>query len=100
MVKEDDEFAHDGDEGEFLGFAVGHETVVNRFEDRVVTGGHERGHVEHSPHLLAASVNGAASLVRAAVVVVGREAAQRGSFTAAGPSRRGRAKPKGSCVHN
>ena len=39
VVEEDDECAN---EGEFLGFAVGHETVVNRFEDRVVTGGRAR----------------------------------------------------------
>ena len=60
MVEEEDEFAHEGDEGDFLGFTVGHETVVNRFEDRVLTGGHERGNGEHSPHLLAATVNGSA----------------------------------------
>ena len=39
VVEEDDECVN---EGEFLGFAVGHETVVNRFEDRVVTGGRAR----------------------------------------------------------
>ena len=39
VVEEDDECAN---KGEFLGFAVGHETVVNRFEDRVVTGGRAR----------------------------------------------------------
>ena len=40
MVQEEDEFAHEGDEGDegdFPGFTVGHETVVNRLEERVVT---------------------------------------------------------------
>ena len=45
-VGEEYEFAHEYGECEFLGFADCQETLVERFEDWVVTGGHERGHVE------------------------------------------------------
>ncbi len=41
-----DEFAHDGGEGDFLGFAAGHESLVEWREDGIVFAGRKRGHVE------------------------------------------------------
>lgn len=46
MVEEDDEFAHDGGQREFLGFAGGDQPLVKGLEDRVEAGGDEGGHVE------------------------------------------------------
>ncbi len=43
VVRENDELSHEGSEGEFFGFAASEETEVERFEDRVVAGGDERG---------------------------------------------------------
>ncbi len=55
VVGEDDEFSHEGGEGEFFRFAPSKETEVERSEDRVVAGGDERGHVEDRADLGAAA---------------------------------------------
>jgi len=35
VVEEDDEFAHDGGERDFLGFAGGDQPLIKRFQDRI-----------------------------------------------------------------
>ena len=46
VVGEEDELSHEGGESEFFSFASSEEAEVERFEDRVVAGGDERGHVK------------------------------------------------------
>jgi len=45
-VGEEDEFAHEDGEGGFFGFTGGEEAVIERFENGVVAGGDEGGHVK------------------------------------------------------
>jgi len=45
-VEEKGDFAHDGDEGDFFGFARVEEAAVEELEARVVDDGGEGGHVE------------------------------------------------------
>ena len=57
------QFAHHGDEGDHLGFALGAEVLIESPQVRLVPNGHQGGHVES-----AAQVNlpGSASLPTAA----------------------------------
>jgi hypothetical protein len=46
FVEEDDEFAHDGGDGDLEGFALGDEALKEGFEDGVEANGTKGGHVE------------------------------------------------------
>ena len=47
-VQEVDEFSHQRCQGELLGLALGAEAFLAGFESRIVSAGHQRGHVENS----------------------------------------------------
>jgi hypothetical protein len=79
-VHEDDEFAHDGGEGEFGGFVVGAEALIEGFEDGVVESGGEGGHIEDFSDSGSAAVDVALSAVLAAAAVERRHAGQGGGF--------------------
>jgi hypothetical protein len=80
VVGEDDELSHEGGEGEFLSFAAIKETEVERFQDRIVAGGDERGHVEDRADLRAASEDVALTAELTAVVVKGSNAGKGGGL--------------------
>jgi len=44
-VGEEDEFSHEASEGEFLRFAGSEEALIEAFENGIVAGGDEGGHV-------------------------------------------------------
>lgn len=54
MLEEDDEFTHDGGEGDFLGLADFDQPIIEGFEDRVEAGRDHRSHVEHPARTRAA----------------------------------------------
>ena len=54
----DEEFAHDGDQGDFVGFTGGAQALVSGLEDGVAAGGGESGHVQGDAHLEATAANG------------------------------------------
>src|ERR1017187_480499 len=62
VVHEDDEFAHDGGEGDLGGFAGGAQPLVKLLELTVGTGGDERGHVKGTPDRRASATDAAASV--------------------------------------
>ena len=45
-VEDDEEFAHGGGDGDFVGFVLGDEAVVEGFDDGIVPYGDDGGHVE------------------------------------------------------
>jgi len=65
----DEEFAHDGDEGNFVGLTGGAQALVNGLEDGVAARGGEGRHVEGQAHVAATSANGAGAAIGAAVAV-------------------------------
>ena len=56
-IHQADEFAHDGDEANLGGFAVGAQALVEGGEDGVGAGGADGGHVEDVAHLRAAAAD-------------------------------------------
>ena len=48
MIHQDDEFTHDGGEGDFGGFAGGTEPLVKRLELAIGMGGDQCGHVKRA----------------------------------------------------
>ena len=76
MVGEDDEFSHEGGESEFFSFAPSEETEVERFEDRVVAGGDEGGHVKDRADVGAAAEDVALTAELTAVVIKGSDAGE------------------------
>ena len=80
MVGENDEFSHEGGEGEFFGFAASEETEVERSEDRVVARGDERSHVEDRADLRAAAEDVALTAELTTVVVKGSDAGEGGGL--------------------
>jgi len=73
----DEEFAHDGDEGDFEGFVLSEETLMEGLEDRVEAGRREGGHIKSRADFPAPTTNGALAAMLPAVVIVRRHAAQR-----------------------
>jgi len=76
----DEEFAHDGGEGDFVGFTVGAQTLVDGLEDGVAARGTEGRHVERMTHFAAPAADGAGAAERTAVAIERGEAGQGGDF--------------------
>lgn len=79
-VEQDDEFAHDGGEGEFGRFTSLAEVLVEGLEDAVVDGCGESRHVKDPADGGAATMDVALSAVLAAVVVEGSDSREGGGF--------------------
>ena len=75
-VGEDDEFSHDGSEGDFGLFAVGDETFVDDGEVWVVAGGSKGCEVEADPDVAASALDVAFAGLVAAVEGKRRQASQ------------------------
>ena len=71
----DEEFAHDGGEGDFGEFLLGQQALVEGFEDGVELSGGECRHVECTADFLAAAADGAFALMLATVIIVGSQSA-------------------------
>jgi hypothetical protein len=108
-VKMDEEMAHDGDEGDFVGFAGGAQALVEGFQDGIGAGGAKGGHKEGPAHLDAAAANGAGTAIGAAVAIKRGQAGQgrdlifgagskppESRVSASAPERRTRANSKRS----
>lgn len=78
MVHEDDEFAHDGGEGDKRFFARRPQAQVKLFEDAAMAHGTQGGHVEGAPRHAASTTDVPHSLEPATVAVVWGHARQRG----------------------
>ena len=76
-----DEFAHEGNEGDFGGFSGGAEAEVKRAQDGVAPSGDEGGHVEGRASQGATVEDVALALLRSAVVVEGGHAGETGGLT-------------------
>ncbi len=59
-VCENDEFSHDGGEGDFFLFAGCDESVIEDFEGRIVIAGGDGGHVEGAADMGASAFDGSA----------------------------------------
>src|SRR5687768_8827307 len=55
-VEDGEELAHTSSKCNFLFFATFQQMLVLRLDHRIVTGGHQGGHVEHTAHLAASSL--------------------------------------------
>jgi hypothetical protein len=72
----DEEFAHDGDEGDFVGLAGGAQALVEGAQDRVGAGGAKGSHEEGAAHVEASATDGALAAEGAAVAIERRQAGQ------------------------
>jgi len=70
VIEEDDEFAHDGDERDFLGLTSSDDASVEGFQDGIETCSYEGGHIKDAAHFQATASDDTASAVLAAVVVI------------------------------
>jgi hypothetical protein len=77
MVHEDDEFAHDGREGDFGGFARGAKALVKLFEWAIGACGDQGGHVECAPDLAASTTDASSSMPLAAFTRMRCQSCQR-----------------------
>ena len=82
-VEEVDEFANDGDEGDFVGFAACGEALVEGFEDGVVADGGGGAHVEDLANVGPPALDMALFTLFSAVLIVGRDADEGGGLGAA-----------------
>src|SRR5215213_10574031 len=82
-IEEDEEFAGDGDEGHFAGFAGGFEFEKEGFEDLVFANGGEAGEIEEATGGSAPAGDVALAAELAAVVVERGEAGELGDGAAA-----------------
>lgn len=73
-VEVDKEFAHEGGESEFGGFAFGDEAVIDGFEEGIFSTGNQGSHVEGAPDFGSAAADGAGTAEGAAVAVARGEA--------------------------
>src|ERR1041385_2533908 len=62
MIHEDNEFSHDGSEGNFGGFACNAEPLVKDFQRGVGMGGYQGGHVKGSSYGGASAPDGSATV--------------------------------------
>ena len=69
-VHEDDEFAHDGSEGDFRWFSGGAEPGIKGFEDVVMADGAQGGHVKRLPDGTAPATDATEAGLMAAVTIV------------------------------
>ena len=74
----DEEFAHDGGEGDFMGFTGGAQALVDGLEDGVTARGAQGCHVEGEAHFAASAADGAGAAIGPAVAIEGGEAGQGG----------------------
>ena len=79
----DEELAHGSDDGAFVGFAPGDETLDVGADDRVVNGGALGGHVEAFANLGAACANGTPLAGFAAVAIERGYASESNELVAA-----------------
>jgi len=75
-----EEFAHDGDEGDFVGFTGGTQALINGLEDGVAARGSECSHVQRVSHLAASATDGAGSSERTAVAIKRGQSSQGRDF--------------------
>jgi len=80
MIHQDDQFPHDGREGDFGGFARRDQPVIKRLEQVIVPAGRQCRHVKSPAHFWASAADGAFAGPLAAVAVVGTEASQGGGL--------------------
>jgi len=76
-VEQCDELSHARDEGDHFEFSIGHQSLVKVFDDGIVLGGGNGGHVEDGSDIAPAGVDGAFSGVSSGVAVEGRHADER-----------------------
>ncbi len=81
LVHEDDEFAHDGSESDFGGFAGGAQTEIKYFEVGVAAGGDQGGHVKSPAHGWSASSDSSPPFPTTALAGVRRQSGQGGDLT-------------------
>lgn len=83
-VEDGEEFAHGGDEGGHLGFALGLQAQVERADRGVVPGGDEGGHVEGLSDMSASAAGGAFAAHESGVAVDRRHADDSGDLLPVG----------------
>jgi hypothetical protein len=76
----DEKLAHDGDEGDLVGFAFGDEALINGLEEGIAAGGGERRHVKGGAHAQAPAAAAAPAAKGATVAVEGSQPGQGGHF--------------------
>ena len=79
-IGEEDEFAHEDSEGEFFGFSGKEEALVEDFEDGVITGGDEGGHVKSVADLRSTTTDEALAAELATIVIEGGDAGEGGGL--------------------
>ena len=82
LIHEDDEFTHDGGQGDFGRFASGAKALVKRFKLTVGTSSNQSRHVESAADLCATAANGSVSAPLAAITGVRRQTSQGGDLSA------------------
>ena len=82
MVHKDNEFAHDGSEGHFGGFACGAQPLIKLFKLAVGVGGNECSHVAGASEGCAATADAAASVPLTALTRVRGQSGQGGGLSA------------------
>src|SRR6266404_2404753 len=86
-IEDGDEFAHAGDERNFLGFAALQQTAVEGTQDRVMANAYQSSHVERGAQMRAAAPRCAPSAHRAAVMVERSYADQGGDLAPVKPTQ-------------
>jgi len=76
MIHQDDEFTHDGSQGDLGGFACQPEALIKLLEGLVAAGGDEGGHVEGPADGRTAATNGSAAPPLATFAGMGCQAGQ------------------------
>jgi hypothetical protein len=79
-IENDQELAHAGREGHFLGLPGSTEALVEGANHGIEAGGDNRVHVQHGSHVSPATPHRALASPRAAVAIEGRDADQRGNL--------------------
>ena len=80
MIHQDDQFPHDGGEGDFGRFARHDQPVIKRLEQVIVPAGRQCRHVKSPAYFCPAATDAAFAGPLAAVAVVGAEAGQGGGL--------------------
>src|SRR5271156_2520521 len=82
VIHEDDEFAHDGGQGDFGGFASGPEPLIELFELMIRAGRDQGGHVERAADGRASPADTAAAMPLTAFAWMGSQSCQGGGLAA------------------
>jgi len=75
-IGENDQFSHKSSEGNFGGFTAGAEVLIKSFQNRVVTGGGNGGHVESQPDVMAPAGDVSLASKLATIAIEGSQASQ------------------------